>query len=38
MWDIMNEPVTNDYVMKATGDEKKRHIDEITGFVRYYLT
>jgi hypothetical protein len=38
MWDIMNEPVTNDYVMKATGDEKKQHIDEITGFVRYYLT
>src|ERR1035438_5507140 len=38
MWDIMNEPVTNDYVMKATGEEKKQHIDEITGFVRYYLT
>ena len=34
MWDIMNEPVTNDYVMKATGDEKKQYIDEITGFVR----
>ena len=38
MWDIMNEPVTNDYVMKATGDEKQQHIAEITGFVRYYLT
>ena len=38
MWDVMNEPVTNDYVIKATGDEKKQHIDEITGFVRYYLT
>lgn len=38
MWDIMNEPVTNDYVMKATGEEKKQHIDEITGFVRYYLS
>src|ERR1039458_1587763 len=38
MWDIMNEPVTNDYVMKATDEEKKQHIDEITGFVRYYLT
>jgi hypothetical protein len=38
MWDIMNEPVTNDYVMKATGEEKKQHIDEITRFVRYYLT
>ena len=22
----------------ATGEEKKQHIDEITGFVRYYLT
>lgn len=37
MWDIMNEPVTNDYVMKATGDEKKKHIAEITEFVRYYV-
>ena len=38
MWDIMNEPVTNDYVMKATGEEKQQHIAEITEFVRYYLT
>ena len=38
MWDIMNEPVTNDYVMKATGDEHQQHIDQITEFVRYYLT
>jgi len=37
MWDIMNEPVTNDYVMKATGEEKTRRIAEITEFVRYYL-
>jgi len=38
MWDIMNEPVTNDYVMKATGDEHQTRIDQITEFVRYYLT
>jgi hypothetical protein len=37
MWDIMNEPVTSDYVMKATGDEKKQRTAAITGFVRYYL-
>jgi hypothetical protein len=38
MWDIMNEPVTNDYVMKATGEAHQQHIDQITEFVRYYLT
>jgi hypothetical protein len=37
MWDIMNEPVTNDYVMKANGEEKQKHIAEITEFVRYYI-
>lgn len=38
MWDIMNEPFTNDYYDRATGDEKKQHEAEITAFVRYYLT
>jgi hypothetical protein len=38
MWDIMNEPFTNDYYDRATGDEKKQHEAEITAFVRYYLS
>jgi hypothetical protein len=38
MWDIMNEPLWNDYYNKSTGDEKKQHADEITAFVRYYVT
>jgi hypothetical protein len=37
MWDIMNEPLWNDYYNKATGEEKQRHADEITAFVRYFL-
>ena len=38
MWDIMNEPLWNDYYNQATGEEKQRHEAEITAFVRYYLT
>lgn len=38
MWDIMNEPLWNDYYNKATGGEKQQHAAEITAFVRYYLT
>lgn len=38
MWSIIDEPVKNDYFMKATGDEKQKRIDEITSFVRYCLT
>jgi len=38
MWDIMNEPLWNDYYNKATGDEKQKREAEITEFVRYYLT
>ena len=37
MWDIMNEPLWNDYYNKASGEEKKQHEAEITAFVRYYL-
>ena len=37
MWDIMNEPLWNDYYNKVTGDVKQQHEDEINAFVRYYL-
>jgi hypothetical protein len=38
MWDIMNEPLWNDYYNNATGPEKQQHAEEITTFVRYYLS
>jgi hypothetical protein len=38
MWDIMNEPLWNDYYNKASGEEKKQHEGEIAAFVRYSLT
>ncbi len=38
MWDIMNEPLWNDYYNKASGEEKKQREAEITGFVRHYLS
>ncbi len=38
MWDIMNEPLTNDYYGKAEGDEKQKREAEITAFIRYNLT
>jgi endo-1,4-beta-mannosidase len=37
MWDVMNEPLWNDYYNNATGEEKQQHADEIYAFVRYYL-
>jgi len=37
IWDIMNEPMTNDYVGHATPEEKQERQDEITAFIRYYL-
>ena len=38
MWDIMNEPLWNDYFNNANGEDKKQHGDQITAFVRYYVT
>jgi len=38
MWDIMNEPFTNDYYNRASGEEKEQREAEITGFLRYYLS
>ncbi len=37
MWDIMNEPTTNDYYDRAPAEEKQKRLDEINAFVRYYL-
>jgi Beta-galactosidase/beta-glucuronidase len=37
MWDVMNEPLTNDYVGHAPADQKQQRIDEITAFIRYYI-
>ncbi|NJD10177.1 MAG: hypothetical protein FIB01_06950 [Gemmatimonadetes bacterium] len=38
MWDIMNEPLWNDYVNAAPADAKQQRIDEIFAFTRYYVT
>jgi hypothetical protein len=38
MWDIMNEPFTNNYYDRAPADVKKQREAEITQFLRYYLT
>lgn len=38
MWDVMNEPFTNDYHNKATGDERPTRRAEILAFVRHYLS
>jgi hypothetical protein len=38
MWDIMNEPLTNPYWGRATGEDKKKREAEITDHLRYYLT
>ena len=37
MWDIMNEPLWNDYYNQATGAEKQQHADQTIAFERYYL-
>lgn len=38
MWDIMNEPLTNAYYEKASGEEQKRREAEVTELLRYYLS
>lgn len=38
MWDVMNEPMTNEYVGRAPADQKQQRQDEITAFIRYYIT
>ena len=38
MWDIMNEPFTNDFHDKAPEQEKPLRKAKITAFVRYYLS
>jgi hypothetical protein len=37
MWDIMNEPLWNDYYNKATGAVKQQHAAQVVAFERYYL-
>jgi hypothetical protein len=37
MWDIMNEPLWNDYYNQATGAVKEQHAAQIIAFERYYL-
>jgi len=36
MWDIMNEPSCNDYMRKATPEEKPEREAKLWGFVRHY--
>jgi hypothetical protein len=36
MWDIMNEPLWNDYYNHASAEEKPNREAEITAFVRHY--
>jgi hypothetical protein len=38
MWDIMNEPEMNDYYRKAPPEEQKKREDEISGFVRHFIS
>lgn len=38
MWDVMNEPFTNDYHDQATGEARAARVAEITRFVRHFLT
>jgi len=37
MWDIMNEPLWNDYYNNAPAEEKAKREAEIRDFVRYYI-
>lgn len=37
MWDIMNEPSCNDYMMYATPEELPERAEKMWGFVRYYI-
>jgi hypothetical protein len=36
MWDIMNEPSCNDYMRKATPEERPEHEAKMWGFVRHF--
>jgi len=36
MWDIMNEPSCNDYMLKATPEEKPEREAKMWGFVRHF--
>lgn len=39
MWDVMNEPLTNNYVGKASSPEEQQQREkEIYNFIRYYLS
>jgi hypothetical protein len=38
MWDIMNEPTCNDYLMLAPEAEKATRLSEMNEFVRHYCT
>lgn len=36
MWDIMNEPSCNDYIMKSPEDEKEARLSKMWDFLRHY--
>lgn len=37
MWDIMNEPLTNQYYERAAPEDQPKRQAEITEFIRYYI-
>ncbi len=36
IWDVMNEPSCNDYILKAPGDERQRRWDKMTAFLKHH--
>jgi tetratricopeptide (TPR) repeat protein len=38
IWDIMNEPSWNDYLLKSPPEEKQKRESEVNDFVRYYCS
>ena len=36
MYDVMNEPTCNPYIMTAEGEEKKEHLDKMNRFLKHY--
>jgi hypothetical protein len=38
MWDIMNEPTCNDYIRKATPEQRPEHEATMWSFVRHFCT
>jgi len=36
MWDVMNEPSCNDYIMKSPEDEKEMRLEKMWAFLRHY--